>query len=275
MYHAKAARSASKSAYRTTLDVLFRGVAVIVPLVITIYLFKAAFNIVTNALSPVIQLLEWAGLIEGVKDLGFVRLLLRFGVYENVVGFLTELIAVVILVCVVFVIGSLASVRHGERLVDTVDYVIASIPGLGSVYRSFRRMGDVLVETDTESFREVKLVEFPHDGTYTLGFLTAEAPPTVRDAAGHGEMQTLFLPMAPNPVMGGFLVNVPTDRVSDVDMTVEEGVQAVVTSGVAAGGESSEDGGVEGARDGPGLERAGDGGTDGEGDGGPNEERTD
>ena len=50
-------------------------------------------------------------------------------------------------------------------------------------------------------------------------------------------METLFLPLAPNPVMGGFLINVPAERVYDVDLTVEEGVRAIVTSGVASGEE--------------------------------------
>jgi uncharacterized membrane protein len=45
----------------------------------------------------------------------------------------------------------------------------------------------------------------------------------------------LFVPMAPNPVMGGHLLCVPTDRVIDVDMTVQAAFQAIVTSGVAAG----------------------------------------
>jgi len=48
-------------------------------------------------------------------------------------------------------------------------------------------------------------------------------------------MVTLFMPMAPNPVMGGHAVHVPTSRVHDVDMTVEEGVHSIVTSGVATG----------------------------------------
>jgi hypothetical protein len=46
-------------------------------------------------------------------------------------------------------------------------------------------------------------------------------------------MKTLFLPLAPNPVMGGHLVHLPEDRVIDVEMTVEEGIRTVVTSGVA------------------------------------------
>ena len=43
---------------------------------------------------------------------------------------------------------------------------------------------------------------------------------------------TLFVPMAPNPVTGGFLVYVPTDRVVDVDLSVDQAVQAILTSGI-------------------------------------------
>jgi hypothetical protein len=106
---------------------------------------------------------------------------------------------------------------------------------VGSVYQSFRQMSEVMLDSDAENFREVKLVEFPHEGVYALGFVTAETPPAVADAVGHGQMYTMFLPMAPNPVMGGHLLHVPASRVYEVDMTVEEGVQAVVTSGVAVG----------------------------------------
>jgi uncharacterized membrane protein len=54
-------------------------------------------------------------------------------------------------------------------------------------------------------------------------------------------MTTLYLPMAPNPVMGGFVVHVKNENVYDVDMTVEEGMRSVVTSGVAIN-DADEDG---------------------------------
>ena len=97
-------------------------------------------------------------------------------------------------------------------------------------------MSDVMRNEDAQNFRDVKLVEFPHEGANTLGFLTTETPDALREPAGHDRMQTLFHPLAPSPVMGGHLVHVPTDRVMDVDMTVEEGIRPVVTSGVAASG---------------------------------------
>jgi len=47
-------------------------------------------------------------------------------------------------------------------------------------------------------------------------------------------METLFVPSAPNPMLGGQVLYVSTDRVFDVDMTVAEGVRTVVTSGAAS-----------------------------------------
>jgi uncharacterized membrane protein len=48
-------------------------------------------------------------------------------------------------------------------------------------------------------------------------------------------MVTMFIPMAPNPVTGGFLTYVPESQVYDIDMTIEEGVRSILTSGVATG----------------------------------------
>jgi uncharacterized membrane protein len=45
--------------------------------------------------------------------------------------------------------------RYGERpidLFDLFDSAITSIPGLGAVYKSFRRMGDVMLDGGSENF---------------------------------------------------------------------------------------------------------------------------
>jgi uncharacterized membrane protein len=117
--------------------------------------------------------------------------------------------------------------RHPK--VDAVE----SIPGVGSVYTGFDRMSEVMLDGDARSFREVKLVEFPHAGVYSLAFQTASVPDATPPGADEEGMLVLFVPLAPNPVMGGFMVCVPEDQVHDVDMTVEEAFRAIVTSGVA------------------------------------------
>jgi hypothetical protein len=114
-----------------------------------------------------------------------------------------------------------------------------SIPGVGAVYTSFNEMSEILLDSDTDSFQDVKLVEYPVEGSYTVAFKTAESPALIEDEADHDDMVTLFMPMAPNPVMGGFVIHVSREKVVDVDMTVEQGIRSIVTSGVAIGDDGS------------------------------------
>ena len=205
------------------------GLAVVVPVLVTVFVLVFAVNSLYRYLSVPSALFPENQPIVVVP--GFIEIQRSTAV---------ELSIPFVLVVGIVVVGLVVnSSRYGERAVDYFDYVIARIPGVGSVYESFRQMSDVMLESDAQNFREVKLVEFPHEGAYTLGFVTTETPQALAEPAGHDEMLTLFLPLAPNPVMGGHLVHMPADRVLDVDMTVEEGIRAVVTSGVAVAGPGS------------------------------------
>ncbi|MDS0294660.1 DUF502 domain-containing protein [Halogeometricum luteum] len=204
-------------------EALISGIAVIVPLVVTavvvLFLFNAIYRYL-NLLSDVVVETPAVTVIPGVLNVS----------RETMV----ELLAPALLFVFVLFVGLVVnSSRYGERAVGHFDYVMTQIPGVGSVYDSFRRMSDVMLDSDAQNFREVKLVEFPHEGAYTLGFVTTDTPDVLSTPVGHPDMKTLFLPLAPNPVMGGHLVHLPADRVIDVDMTVEEGIRTVVTSGVA------------------------------------------
>jgi uncharacterized membrane protein len=212
------------------------GLAVVVPMLVTIIVLAVAgravydyLNLFARYLPPLPRIEVLPGVVLVPSDL------------------LVELSIPVLLLGIILVVGLVVnSSRYGERAVDWFDYVIASIPGVGSVYDSFRQMSDVMLESDTQNFREVKLVEFPHEDAYTLGFVTTETPEPLRVPTGHEEMLTLFLPLAPNPVMGGHLVHVPAEKVMDVDLSVEEGLRAVVTSGVAVPDGTADDTGLSG-----------------------------
>ncbi|MDQ2055185.1 DUF502 domain-containing protein [Halobellus sp. H-GB7] len=216
-------RRVRNSMYDVVREAFISGLAVVVPLVITIAVFLFLLNTVygyVSLFSDAIAALPIVSLVPaalGISPQTLLEATVPVAVFGAVLG-----------------IGLVVnSSRYGQRAVEYFDYVMAQIPGVGSVYESFRRMSDVMLESDAENFREVKLVEFPHEEAYTLGFVTTETPEVLRTAADHEEMLTLFLPLAPNPVMGGHLVHLPESRVMDVEMTVEDGIQAIVTSGVA------------------------------------------
>lgn len=197
---------------------MLTGAAITIPLIITLLVVVFVVNFLSGLMDPVVGLLQ------------------SLGVTGEGQSIIVKLLSLVVLVGVVFVVGLVADRGPGDGAVtSTFDAAMEGIPGVGSVYTSVNRMSEVLLDSDTQSFQEVKLVEFPHSETYAIAFLTAEAPDAIEAAAGHGQMVTLFVPLAPNPFMGGHLVTVPQQRVHDVDMTVEEGVRALVTSGVAVG----------------------------------------
>ena len=223
---------AGKSAYKTVSEILLAGVAVIVPIVITVYVLRVALGFVNGALQPVIGFLDLLGVFAFVEATGLLSLLAELGLYRWTIGLLTEFIALIALVGLIVLIGSIVYHPWGQRLVDYFDIAIESIPGIGTVYRSFRRMGDIMLDDDVENFQEVNLVELHGEGTYVIGFRVGESPGVVQDATGGG-MVTMFIPFAPNPVTGGFLTYVPADRLHDIDMTVEEGVRNIITSGVS------------------------------------------
>jgi uncharacterized membrane protein len=204
-----------KKIERDVRQILFSGLALTVPFFITVLVLAWMWNVVSNGLAPLVAFLNALGLVEGTSTL------------------LVEAIAASLILGVVFVVGLVAQHGPDTHIAHRVDMLMEDIPGLGSVYTSIERMSDVLLEGDTQSFQEVKIVEFPTEESFALAFLTAETPTAITDAADHEEMSTVFVPMAPNPVMGGHLLNLPRDRIYDVDLSVEEGMEAIMTTGIA------------------------------------------
>lgn len=195
--------------------VFVTGAAIVVPVVLTIYITMLIVDFLSQFLAP--------GVIIVQDSLGF----------DTVPVAAIELVTALVFLGIVFVIGVAAESRHADGSVEQrFESTVSSIPGVGSIYSNINEISELLLEQDTESFQEVKLVEFPQEESYMIGFVTAGEPTVIEDATGHDEMSTLFAPMGPNPFMGGFVLHLPEKRVHDIDMSVEEGIQAIVSSGV-------------------------------------------
>jgi uncharacterized membrane protein len=208
-------------------DAFVRGLAILLPLVVTLLVISIVLGFIANAISPL------------------VTAIVGFPGFES--RTLVTILTLAVFAAIVVVIGLAAEHgTHGNRLRSQMDAFIGSIPGVGSIYTGFNEVSELLLDSDTDSFQDVKLVEYPMDGSYVVAFKTAETAEQISEAVGSNEMVTLFMPMAPNPVMGGFVIHVERDRVVDIDLTVEEGVRSIVTSGVAVGSGASETGPLDG-----------------------------
>ncbi|PSQ33361.1 hypothetical protein BRD09_01060 [Halobacteriales archaeon SW_10_68_16] len=193
-----------------------RGVLFVVPALVTLAIVVFAVGFVSGFLQPV------ASFVTSAVGVG---------------GFAADLVILLLSLVAAVVIGAaIETLPHGVEAADFFHSAVESIPGVGRVYAGFREMSTTIARGE-ESFRDVKLVEYPSEGSYTMAFVTADAPPSLEESVGHTEegMMSLFMPMGPNPVMGGFVVYVARDRVYDIDLSVEEGLQAIITSGVTVG----------------------------------------
>ncbi|WP_123620766.1 DUF502 domain-containing protein [Halorubrum sp. CSM-61] len=222
-----------KGAIQTLEKIILTGLAIVIPLLLTLYFIWFVIGRIRQSLGPVVGMLETAGVIGFFRRRALIAFLLETGVYTDVIGFLSEIIAILLFLFLIVAVGAVARYRYGEALVNVLDYLIASIPGIGTVYQTLRRVGNLVLGDDVDNFEAVKLVEMLSEDTYLIAFQTAAPPDAVDEATGSEEMITLFVPMAPNPVTGGFLVYVPRDRVFDVDLTVDDAVRAILTSGLA------------------------------------------
>jgi len=126
--------------------------------------------------------------------------------------------------------GILAANFFGQRLIRLWEAVLGRIPFVKSIYSSVKQVSDTLLSDTGNAFRKALLVQFPHENSWTIAFLTG-AP--AADVARHLDEDhvSVYVPTTPNPTSGYFII-VPRSRVRDLDMSVEEALKYVVSMGV-------------------------------------------
>lgn len=140
-------------------------------------------------------------------------------------------VGVILALVLLTLIGGLTANFLGRRLLKLADQLIRQIPMAGTVYTALRQIFQTAVSEDGASFSQVALIEYPRKGLHAIAFVTKSADRRVNEATGK-PMTGVFLPTTPNPT-SGFLLFVPDDELTILDMTVEEGARLVISAGLA------------------------------------------
>lgn len=150
------------------------------------------------------------------------------------IGFLTTIL-------VIFITGFLATNVVGKQILEGIENILLRIPVSRSIYATTKQLMDSFSPTSKASFKQVVLIKHHEDGSYSIGFLTKEL---VVDGT---EMVAAYIPT--NHVYFGNIVLVKRELVIFTDMTVEEGLKAILTAGTALPGKISKAGkGIEKGR---------------------------
>lgn len=139
-------------------------------------------------------------------------------------------LGLITLLILITLIGVVAQNYIGRRLIHFSEVVVTKIPILRSIYNTTKQFTEGLTQADKTAFRQVVLIEYPRPGLFSPGFLTGDSPPEACRKTGE-KLLNVFVPMVPNPI-GGFLVFVPENQVTFLDMSIEDGLKLFITAGV-------------------------------------------
>ena len=132
------------------------------------------------------------------------------------------------LICVV---GLAARNYFGKRMIEWADTVLMHVPFLNKIYSATKQVNDALVTGNKNSFKTVVIVEFPHSGTYSMGFLTSEDVEI--EVKPKEKLVAVYVPTTPNPT-AGFMLLVPDEKVTRLQMSVADGLKYIISLGSIA-----------------------------------------
>ena len=109
------------------------------------------------------------------------------------------------------------------------------MPLVRNLYSGLKQIFQTVFSQQDTSFEQIGIIEYPRKGLYAIVFIATDTRGEVGDklkAMGHDTV-SVFLPTTPNPT-SGFLLFVPRQDVTILDMSVEDGAKLVISAGLVA-----------------------------------------
>jgi len=188
------------------------GMAIIFPVALTVIIIRFLVIKINNLiLNPVIELLNLSPHLT----------------YYS--AFIAKALTFLIVIFLISLIGWAANIIFLRKLFSFGERMFLKVPMVGKIYSVIKEIGSAFLgQRDKAFFKRVVLIEYPRKGLFSIAFITSERE-GVKDATGKN-LISLFVPTTPNPTSGIFLL-VPKSEIKFVDMSVEEGLKLVVSSG--------------------------------------------
>ena len=177
------------------------GMLVVIPLAIAVWVLYWIFSSVDNLLQPLINAIFG----REIPGLGFA-----------------------IFLAVIYLVGLIASNYLGKKIIQYFESLLTRVPLFRQLYIGAKQVVEGLsgAGINKAAFREVVFVEFPRDGMKTLAFITN----AITDKSGE-KLYAIYIPTAPVPT-SGFFEMVTEDKITRTDITVDEALKIVISTGM-------------------------------------------
>ena len=139
-------------------------------------------------------------------------------------------IGLIISIITITFIGAITPGFIGRTLLKAGERILNKMPVVRSIYGAIKQIMETVMSTNSDSFREVVLVEYPRKGIWVIGFVTGETKGEVQSLT-KDKVINIFVPTTPNPT-SGFLLFIPQKDLVYMDMKVEDAVKMVISGGI-------------------------------------------
>ena len=181
--------------------ITFAGLFAIVPLALTFYIIKIIIVFLDQLTAPILEKIKLE-----IPGFGLILTLL-----------------------IIFSLGIFVTNVLGRRLFSWTERLISSIPLVKTIYNTLKQITNAFSgATQTENYQRVIYIQYPRKELWTISFVTGESV----DGSGK-EYYHVFVPTTPNPTSGVFII-IPKKDAIEADLTVEEGLKAVISGGLLA-----------------------------------------
>ena len=200
-----------KKLQRRIRNIFITGVLITLPIALTYFILQFLFKNL-DALSPV-----------------FTKMLIDMGA-PIPEGYRIPALGLVITLLIVLAVGWFTTNFFGKQMINLGESLVEKIPFVRKIYKGSKQVVQSIAHADTTAFRKVVLLEFPRRGMLAIGFVTGSARGEVQEYTRE-DVLNVFVPTMPNPT-SGFLVFAPPEDLTEIDMSIEDGIKYVVSGGI-------------------------------------------
>ena len=136
--------------------------------------------------------------------------------------------AVVTLLLILF-LGILTRGVATRRFLAAWESVFIQIPIFRGIYTAVQKLVQTFLG-QSNAQRQVVMIEYPRAGVFAVGFAMGRAWPHLENKM-NAQLVNVFVPTTPNPTSGFYLL-VPSSEVTPLNMTMEEALKLITSSGL-------------------------------------------
>ncbi len=253
------------TARRTFRHVFLRGLAILLPTILTIWILIAAYGFVRDNIAEPINLgireavVRWSSYpyvgepeqlrsrvvelrgeertaleLSGESDrwllLHFKRIKLKQ--QWDLIWFPMNVIGLILAIVVIYFVGRFVGSYIGSRLHRKGELLLTQVPVIKQVYPHVKQVTDFVFGSghDRLKFKRVVAVQYPRKGLWSLGLVTGDPMRTIQSKES-ARLLTVFVPSSPTPFTG-YVVTVRADETIDMPLSIEEALKFTVSGGV-------------------------------------------